>query len=111
VVNLLYVTQPCRCILLSCKTHCSSYCVATCHQSLCAALPPSASRLDHSAIYSLIAATYTPFVMLPVARVAGDVDSRQLLCRIWLGALCGVGKVSRDAAAAANVVVFLHAVL
>ncbi|KAF6261375.1 channel protein, hemolysin III family [Scenedesmus sp. NREL 46B-D3] len=49
-------------------------------------------RLDHSAIYSLIAATYTPFVMLPIARVAGDVASRQLLCRIWLGALCGVGK-------------------
>jgi channel protein (hemolysin III family) len=52
-----------------------------------------ASRLDHSAIYSLIAATYTPFVMLPIARVAGDVDGKQLLCRIWLGALCGVGKV------------------
>jgi hypothetical protein len=50
-------------------------------------------RLDHSAIYSLIAATYTPFVVLPISRVAGELDSRQLLCRIWLGALCGVGKV------------------
>jgi channel protein (hemolysin III family) len=61
--------------------------------TICSALLLPASRLDHSAIYSLIAATYTPFVMLPIARVAGDVDGKQLLCRIWLGALCGVGKV------------------
>ncbi|KAF8065561.1 SLY1 [Scenedesmus sp. PABB004] len=46
-------------------------------------------RLDHSAIYSLIAATYTPMILLPLSHT--PVGGR-LLLRIWLGALCGVGK-------------------
>lgn len=47
-------------------------------------------RLDHSAIYSLIAATYTPLILVPLAQHT-DLAKR-LLLRLWLGALFGVLK-------------------
>lgn len=47
-------------------------------------------RIDHSAIYSFIAATYTPLILVPLSQ---HVDvARRLLLRLWLTALCGVGK-------------------
>lgn len=47
-------------------------------------------QLDHSAIYSLIAATYTPLILVALAQHS-EVGKR-LLLRIWLGAFFGVMK-------------------
>ena len=44
-------------------------------------------RLDHSAIYLLIAGTYTPFCL-----VVGGAAGRNLLAISWIGATLGVAK-------------------
>lgn len=43
-------------------------------------------RADHSSIFILIAGTYTPVSLLGLS----DVDGRQLLITIWIGAAIGV---------------------
>lgn len=48
---------------------------------------PIIQTLDHSAIYLLIAGTYTPFCLMGIGGTAG----RNLLVGVWLGALIGVG--------------------
>lgn len=43
-------------------------------------------RLDHSAIYLLIAGTYTPFIM----QMRNEVTSVVLLVGVWIGSLAGM---------------------
>lgn len=47
-------------------------------------------RIDHSAIYGLIAATYTPMVAVPL--VHDPIVARRLLVRVWMTALSGAAK-------------------
>ena len=44
--------------------------------------------VDHSAIFLLIAGTYTPICMLGVGGVLGTT----LCAVIWIGALCGIAQ-------------------
>ncbi len=43
-------------------------------------------RLDHSAIFVLIASTFTPVCLLAL----GSEDGRKLLLAIWIAAICGI---------------------
>lgn len=43
-------------------------------------------RFDHSAIYFLIAGTYTPFI----AQMRNDATAMLLLCGVWAGAIAGI---------------------